>query len=61
MPTITAMWRITHPFGRRERGQGLVEYALIIMFISIALVGTLGFFAEDLDAFYGAISDAFPA
>ncbi|HET9200396.1 MAG TPA: Flp family type IVb pilin [Dehalococcoidia bacterium] len=55
------MWRITHPFGRRERGQGLVEYALIIMFISIALVGTLGFFAEDLDAFYGTISDAFPA
>ena len=55
------MWRITRPLGRRERGQGLVEYALIIMFISIALVGTLGIFAGDLNAFYGTISDAFPA
>jgi Flp pilus assembly pilin Flp len=54
------MWRIARPFHRPERGQGLVEYALIIMFISIALVGSMGIFADDLDAFYGTISDAFP-
>ena len=54
------MLRIARLFHRRERGQGLVEYALIIMFISIALVGTLGIFADDLDAFYGTVSDAFP-
>jgi Flp pilus assembly pilin Flp len=54
------MWRIARPLHRRERGQGLVEYALIILFISIALVVTLGIFADDLNAFYGTISEAFP-
>lgn len=61
MPTITAMLRITRLFRWREHGQGLVEYALIIMLVSVAIVGTLGIFADDLDAFYGTISDAFPA
>jgi Flp pilus assembly pilin Flp len=55
------MWRITRPIHRREHGQGLVEYALIILLVSIALVGGLGVFAGDLTAFYGTISDAFPA
>ena len=55
------MLRITRVFRWREHGQGLVEYALIIMLVSVAIVGTLGIFADDLDAFYGTISDAFPA
>jgi Flp pilus assembly pilin Flp len=37
---------------RREKGQGLVEYALIILLVSTALVGTLSLFGASVDGFY---------
>ena len=37
---------------RREEGQGLVEYALIILLVSVALVGTLTAFGGALSGLY---------
>jgi Flp pilus assembly pilin Flp len=44
----------------QERGQTLVEYALIIAFVAIALVGSLQLFAVDLQGMYQDVADAFP-
>ena len=41
-------------FGRNE-GQGLVEYALIIALVAVAVVGSLGAFADPVDGFFGGI------
>ena len=60
MPTITAMLRIARPFRGKERGQGLVEYGLILLLVSIAVVGALGLFEDDVTALYSTITDAFP-
>jgi Flp pilus assembly pilin Flp len=54
------MWRIARAFRRAERGQGLIEYALILVIVSVALIGALGLFEDDVTALYGRISDAFP-
>ena len=35
-----------------ERGQGLAEYALILAFIAIAVIGALTFFGQQLDAVF---------
>lgn len=43
-----------------EDGQGLVEYALIILLIAIAVVGTVVVFGEQLNATYERIVNAFP-
>jgi len=43
-----------------ERGQTLVEYALIIAFIGIALVGSLSLMAGGLQGIYQTFVDAFP-
>jgi len=37
---------------RREEGQGLVEYALIILLVSVVLVGTLSLFGTALNGLY---------
>jgi pilus assembly protein Flp/PilA len=37
---------------RREEGQGLVEYALIILLVSVALVGALTAFGGALSGLY---------
>jgi Flp pilus assembly pilin Flp len=37
---------------RREKGQGLVEYALIILLVSVALVGTLSLFGAGVNGLY---------
>ena len=37
---------------RREEGQGLVEYALIILLVSVALVGALAAFSGALSGLY---------
>jgi pilus assembly protein Flp/PilA len=34
--------RISDRLARREQGQGLVEYALILVLVSIAAIATLG-------------------
>jgi Flp pilus assembly pilin Flp len=39
-----------------EEGQGLVEYALILLFVAVAIVGSLGAFGGGLDARYQAIA-----
>ena len=35
-----------------EKGQGLVEYALIILLVSVALVGTLSLFGAGVNGLY---------
>ena len=42
---------------RGEEGQGLVEYALIIILVSVALVGALTLFGGDLSGVYSKIAD----
>ena len=36
----------------QESGQGLAEYALILAFIAIAVIGALGFFGDQLQAVF---------
>ena len=47
--------------GRGEKGQGLVEYALIIALVSVVLVGALGILAGDIGGVFEAIGAAFDA
>ena len=44
------------PGVRGEEGQGLVEYALIIILVSVALVGALAMFGGDLSGIYSKIA-----
>ena len=43
---------------RREDGQTLVEYALIILLVSVALVGALGILAGDIGDLIQSVSDS---
>lgn len=43
---------------KSKRGQGLVEYALIISLIALVCVGALGFFAQDLGEMWNNYSAA---
>ncbi|MPZ23853.1 MAG: Flp family type IVb pilin [Dehalococcoidia bacterium] len=43
---------------RGEKGQGLVEYALILVLVSVVLIGALGFLADDIEAAFDAVGDA---
>jgi Flp pilus assembly pilin Flp len=45
---------------QRESGQTLVEYALIISFVAIALVVALGLLAGGLNDFYQTAAEALP-
>ncbi len=45
---------------RQEEGQGLVEYALIILFIAVALVGVVTQFGAIVLNFYTGINSGFP-
>ena len=44
---------------RREEGQGLVEYGLIVFMIALVLVGALTFFSSTIFTFYTTISATF--
>jgi Flp pilus assembly pilin Flp len=44
---------------RQEDGQTLVEYALIILFISVALVASLGLLADGLSELITNAADVF--
>lgn len=44
----------------QEDGQGLVEYALLILFIAIALVGVVAQFGTIVLNFYTGINGNFP-
>ncbi len=63
-----AMQMLTHLFSRliarvaeREEGQDLVEYALILVFISIASIAALTALGPQIAAIYTQISDALAA
>jgi Flp pilus assembly pilin Flp len=43
-----------------EDGQTLVEYALILLMIAIALVGSLTMFEGSLNGFYQTAANMFP-
>ena len=45
----------------REEGQGLVEYALILLLIAMAVVGALKLFGEELLNTYNVITSAIPS
>jgi pilus assembly protein Flp/PilA len=44
---------------RREEGQGLTEYALIIALVAVALVGALIAFRGEISGVFESIGDAF--
>ena len=44
---------------RREEGQGLVEYGLIVFMVAIVLVGALLFFSQDILAFFTNLDSTF--
>lgn len=39
----------------REEGQGLVEYALILMFVAVAVVAIVAIFGDSLALLYDSI------
>lgn len=41
-----------------EEGQGLVEYALIIALVAVALIAALGFLKDDIATVFGKIETA---
>jgi pilus assembly protein Flp/PilA len=43
---------------RREEGQGLVEYALILSLVSIAAITVLGILGGDVDAVLDTVENA---
>ena len=47
-----------HPFHRRQQGQGLVEYALIILFVAIALVAILALLGPAIGSIFSQIKPA---
>ena len=44
---------------RREDGQTIIEYALIIFFISVAFVATLGALSDGIGGFIDGAADLF--
>jgi pilus assembly protein Flp/PilA len=44
----------------REEGQGLVEYALIILFIAIVVVAALLIFGESVGELYSTVVNSWP-
>ena len=43
----------------REPGQGLVEYALVIMLIAIVVIGSVAMFGQEVDQLYVLIECGF--
>ena len=44
-----------------EKGQGLVEYALILVFIAVVVIGVLVVFGPTLANMYSAVSNLIPS
>lgn len=44
-------------FIQKENGQGMVEYALILALIALAVVTGLGFLGEGLNNFFTHVTD----
>lgn len=47
-------------FGRQEKGQGLVEYAIIIVFVAILVIVILRLLGTNLGSTYSTISSSMP-
>ena len=45
-------------FVKDEKGQGMVEYALIIALIAVLLIGALTFLKDDIAAIFDKIGEA---
>ena len=45
---------------RGQEGQALVEYALIISLIAVALIGALTFMSGQIDGIFSTIGNALP-
>lgn len=41
-----------------KKGQGMVEYALIIGLVAVLLIGALGFLQDDIEAVFTQITNA---
>ncbi len=44
----------------REEGQSLVEYALVLVLIAMAVIGTLAILGVNIGGVFEDIADAFP-
>ncbi len=44
-------------FAAKERGQGLVEYALILVLIAIVVIVVLGFLGDEVTQVFSEITD----
>lgn len=49
------LWQTYRPTCRREEGQSLVEYALILVLVAILLVGALLAFKDQLSSSFSTI------
>jgi len=43
---------------RKERGQGMVEYAIIVALIAVAAIGVVTIFGDNISALFGASAQA---
>ena len=54
-------WHSTNGYLDGEGGQTLIEYAMVVSIVSVALIGTLILLKGGVEAFYQEIIDAFAA
>lgn len=47
--------------GWTERGQGLVEYALILVLIAVVVIGALGALGGGIDTVFGDVTNSITA
>ena len=47
-------------FALEESGQGLVEYALILVFIALVVIVAVGVFGQKVSSMFSQVSSSFP-
>jgi pilus assembly protein Flp/PilA len=60
MATMMRLWTKLAGTREDERGQGLVEYALIILLVAIVVIGALVALGADIEGMINRVADAFP-
>ena len=55
MEQMKLYWDLAKVCLKGQKGQGMVEYAIIITLVAIAMIGTLGTFRTALANYFGAI------